>query len=91
MNRKQLINTLVTDITDISISHPVRVAIDGVDGAGKTRLADELAGKLLKYGRQVIRASIDGFHNPTQKRVARGALSPEGYDLDSFDYRGLKK
>jgi uridine kinase len=91
MDRKQLINNLATDIIGISIDHPVRVAIDGVDAAGKTFLADELAGNLKKHDRQVIRASVDGFHNPTQKRVARGALSPEGYYLDSFNYIGLMK
>ena len=91
MDRKQLINNLATDIIGISKNHPVRVAIDGVDAAGKTFLADELAGKLINHDRQVIRASIDGFHNPAPKRLARGALSPEGYYLDSFDYKGLLK
>lgn len=41
-----------------------RVGIDGVDGAGKTCLADELAGVLQAQGAPVIRASVDGFHRP---------------------------
>ena len=65
--------------------HPVRVAIDGVDAAGKTTLADELAQQSVFAQRQVIRASIDGFHFPKGRRYARGTLSPEGYFLDSFD------
>jgi uridine kinase len=42
------------------IPHPTRVAIDGVDAAGKTTLDDELAEVLRERGRGVIRASIDG-------------------------------
>ena len=42
--------------------HP-RVAIDGVDGAGKTTLPDELAPVIEGAGRGVVRASIDGLGN----------------------------
>jgi uridine kinase len=40
-------------------------------------------------GRPVIRASIDGFHQPRAVRHRRGATSPEGYYLDSFDHAAL--
>jgi uridine kinase len=66
-----------------------RVAIDGPDGAGKTTLADELAGELVDRGRQVIRASIDGFHRPRVERYRQGRDSPLGYYEDSFDYGQL--
>ncbi len=66
----------------------LRVAIDGVDGAGKTTFADELA-EVLRGARPVIRASIDSFHNPRAVRYARGRGSPEGYFHDSFNYDGL--
>ena len=59
--------------------HPdrvVRVAIDGVDGAGKTMLADALAPLIVAQGRPVIRASVDDFHNPREVRYARGKYSP---------------
>ncbi len=46
-------------------------------------------GELLIDGRPVIRASLDGFHNPSVVRYERGRLSPEGYYLDSFNYRAL--
>ncbi|MFY9570168.1 MAG: uridine kinase [Blastocatellia bacterium] len=65
------------------------VAIDGVDAAGKTTLADELVTPLERAGRSVIRASIDGFHNPAVVRYQRGDKSPEGYFRDSFNYAGL--
>jgi uridine kinase len=62
------------------------VAIDGVDGAGKTRFADELGEWIERAGRPALRASIDGFHNPRSERLRRGTASPEGYFLDSYNY-----
>jgi uridine kinase len=62
------------------------VAVDGPDAAGKTTLADRLAATL---GPEAVRASIDGFHRPAARRLARGALSPVGYYADSFDHDTL--
>lgn len=73
-----------------SLRHPVRVCIDGADGAGKTVLADELAARVGELGRATIRASIDGFHRPSGERYARYGQSPEGYYRDSFDYEALR-
>jgi uridine kinase len=67
----------------------LRVAVDGVDGAGKTTFADELVAPLEERGLPVLRASIDGFHNPRRIRYRRGRHSPEGYLLDSFDWAEL--
>ncbi len=50
----------------------VRVAIDGVDGAGKTTFADELAQALTAAGRVTIRATVDGFHHARAHRYRRG-------------------
>jgi uridine kinase len=71
--------------------HPERVAVDGPDAAGKTTLADELAEALEPVGREVIRASIDGFHRPRDERYRRGADSPRGYYEDSFDFDALRR
>jgi uridine kinase len=65
-------------------------AVDGVDGAGKTIFADELAYQLVASGRRTIRASADSFHNPRAIRYRRGRDSPEGYFRDSYDYARLK-
>ena len=70
--------------------HPLRVAVDGIDAAGKTTLADELSGQIEALGRPVIRASIDDFHYSRAHRYQRGPLSPEGYYEDSFDYEALQ-
>lgn len=69
----------------VARGRPVRVAVDGVDGAGKTTFADELATVLRAAGRTVLRASVDGFHHPREHRYHRGRSSPEGFFLDSYD------
>lgn len=66
---------------------PVLVAIDGVDASGKTILANGLAKRLEASSRQIIRASIDGFHNPRAIRYRRGRNSPVGYYHDSFNHQ----
>jgi len=63
-----------------------RVAVDGVDGAGKTHFADALGVELTVRGAKVIRVSADGFLNPPRTRHRRGRDSPEGFYRDSFDY-----
>lgn len=87
--REPLLLVLAHRISAIERTHPVRVAIDGVDAAGKTTLADELVASIETLGRPVIRASIDGFHNPAEIRYRRGRGSPEGYFRDSFNRAGL--
>ena len=69
----------------------VRVGIDGVDGAGKTMLADELRDRLAPSGRPVIRASVDAFHHPKPVRYRLGRYSPEGFYRDSYDYAALRR
>lgn len=62
------------------------VAIDGVDGAGKTTFAAELADELTDSGITVIRVSLDDFLNPPEIRHQRGRSSPEGFVADTYDY-----
>ena len=67
------------------------VAVDGVDGAGKTTFADDLAAALRATGggtaRQVVRVGLDDFHHVRQVRYRLGSTSPEGFWLDSYDLR----
>ncbi len=91
MRRNHLLEMLATRILALELPHPTRVAIDGVDAAGKTSLADELASILpAASNRQVIRASIDRFHNPREVRYRQGPDSPAGYYEDSFDLLALQ-
>jgi uridine kinase len=87
VNRADLLRELERIILDRALPHPTRVAIDGVDAAGKTTLASEIAAVLKTCARQVVRASIDGFHNP--KHVRRRDDSAEGYFRSSFNYQAL--
>jgi uridine kinase len=89
MSRSALIDSLVARIERVELGHPTRVGIDGPTAAGKTTLADELAAEFERRRRPVVRAGVDGFHNPAEIRRRRGSLSPEGYLDDSFDYHAL--
>jgi uridine kinase len=90
MSRQQTIQALAERLESIQRPHPVRVAIDGIDAAGKTTLADELASALAAAGRAVIRASVDGFQRPRAERYRRRDTSPLGYYEDAFDYPALQ-
>ena len=68
--RRELLRTVAGRVLELPRDRVTRVGIDGVDGAGKTTFADELALTLEGLGRRAIRASIDGFHSP---RVGSGA------------------
>ena len=84
---------LLTDVSETILDYrkglPLLVGIDGIDAAGKTTLADGLANRLQESHRQIIRASIDGFHNPRAIRYRKGRNSPAGYYRDSFNYRSV--
>ena len=90
MERARAIEELTSRIAAVRRPHPTRVAVDGVDAAGKTTLCDELVAPLEALGRHVVRASVDGFHHPSAIRHRRGPDSPEGYYGDAFDYASLK-
>ncbi len=88
--REEALRRLAGLIAGTAVDHPTRVAIDGPDAAGKTTLADELGATLRGSGREIIRASADGFHRPRARRHARGPDSPAGYYEDSFDSGALR-
>jgi uridine kinase len=69
----------------------IRVAVDGVSGAGKTSFAAELAIELQRAGRTVIAASADDFHHPKVQRYRLGRDSPDGHYLESYDYDAMKR
>ena len=91
MERLELLSVLSEKIASLDRPHPIRVGIDGVDASGKTRLADELVEPLEARGRPVIRASIDGFHNPRKMRYRNGRFSPSGYFNDSFNWQAVRE
>ena len=69
---------------------PVLVAVDGVDGSGKTTFAGALAAAYREAGRPVLLVHLDDFLNPRSVRYRLGRSSAEGffrdtYDLDAFE------
>ena len=89
--RRKVLSKIVQAIEKMGLPHPVRVGIDGFSASGKTVLADELAELLQEGGRKVIRAGLDGFHNPPQTRHRQGPMSVDGYVEDSFDYLAVRE
>ncbi len=89
MTRNKLLKRLASAILEKQKDSPLFVGIDGVDASGKTTLAEELVNELKESGRQIILASIDGFHCPKSIRYSKGENSPEGYYFDSFDYKAV--
>ena len=61
-----------------------RIAVDGIDCAGKSTFADRL-GSLL----QATRVSVDDFLRPPEERHARRDEA-DGYYRDSFDNRAFR-
>jgi uridine kinase len=86
-----LLASLAEAIAALHPNRRIRVAIDGVDGAGKTMFADALAPVIAARGRAVIRASVDDFLYPRAIRYARGRHSPDGFFLDSYDYEAFRR
>jgi uridine kinase len=88
--RGELLSDLVQMVGSVTVAHPVRVAIDGIPGAGKTTLADELAAVLRAQGREVVRATIEDFLNPRSVRHPWGD-SAEGWYNHSTDLDALRR
>lgn len=66
---------------------PSLIGINGVDASGKTFFAHTLADSISKKtNRQIVKISVDGFHNSENQRYKKGRNSPEGYRYDSFNF-----
>ena len=66
----------------------LRIAIDGLTGAGKTSFGHELAAALCDLGRATMRASMDDFKYPWRHARERGydRVSGEGYYRNAYDF-----
>jgi uridine kinase len=84
---------VIAQLADAStaLPRPTRVAVDGVDAAGKTTLAAALADELGRRGEEVTRLCADEYLRPPEERYRRGRESPEGYYLDSFDHEAIRQ
>lgn len=66
----------------------LRIAIDGLTGAGKTSFGHELAAALRDLGRATMRASMDDFKYPWRHAREHGydRVSGEGYYRNAHDF-----
>ena len=67
------------------LERPTLVAVDGVDGSGKTTFAERLATAYADRGRAVQVVHMDDFLNPRLVRYRMGRTSPEGFFRDTYD------
>lgn len=58
--REQVVSELLTALQTVRPDGPALIAIDGVDGVGKTHLAQELAALADAATRPILNVSIDG-------------------------------
>ena len=86
MARRELLDALSDEFLHNYARGRTLLAVDGIDGAGKTTFADALATRMGRSGHSVFRASIDDFHRPHDDRDTRAAERAEGFYRDSFDY-----
>lgn len=87
MKRDQLLASVEASILQKPSKRPLRIAVDGRTGAGKTTFADELADRLEAQGRPCLRASLDDFRLPGYRdRAAANAFTPEAFLREGHDY-----
>ena len=90
MDRASLVSLLAREIVSRKqAGKPLKAGIDGRCAAGKSSLADELGQVLNARGLEVLRASVDGFHHPRERRYSQGDFSPQGYYDDSFNWEDI--
>lgn len=89
--RRSVLRQLLAQIREINSGGRGLIAVDGLDGAGKTVLAEELVQLAAQDGlRPVASLSIDGFHHPRPVRYAKGR-GPESFYRDSYDYTAFRR
>jgi uridine kinase len=89
--REKIYIQIAKNIDFIDVKHLKRVAIDGITASGKSTFAQGLVEHLRAIGKSVIYTTLDGFHNPKEKRYRLGRKSPEGYYRDAYNYYMIKE
>lgn len=67
------------------LDRPALIAVDGVDGSGKTTFASQLAAQYAQHGRTAHVVHMDDYLNPRAVRYRLGRDSPEGFFRDTYD------
>lgn len=87
MNEKETFKLIKDNILSISErkSKPIRVAINGIEGTGKTVFAKKLTKYLKSENIIAMQISIDGFHFNKEIRYKQGRDSAKGYYEDAYN------
>ena len=85
MKKLEVFQYILEQIEKIQKDKPIRIAINGIEGTGKTTFAKGLAEYLNQKNINAIHVSIDGFHNNKEIRYRQGRDSARGYYEDSYD------
>lgn len=85
--RNHLIDIIVANSKH---GQPFVLAINGIDGSGKTFLCDQLEDQLNQKSYDVCRLSVDNFHNPKSIRYQHENQA-EAYFLDSINFELFKQ
>jgi uridine kinase len=89
MKRRQLLSLLADDIVSRKTDSPFLIAVSGITASGKSTLASELYDELVQRGHDVIRASIDNFHQPAAIRHNPAKESWRAYYEDAHNYTAV--
>ena len=87
MNSNQIFDIINNEIKNIFIkkNKPIRLGINGIEGAGKTIFAYNLTKYLNEHNINAINISIDGFHYNKTHRYKKGRDSYRGYYEDAYN------
>ena len=87
MNERKIFSLITENVLNIQKrkEKPVRIAINGIQGTGKTVFAEKLTNHLNLEKIKTIQVSIDGFHFNKKKRYKQGRHSAKGYYEDSYN------
>lgn len=86
-NTGTIVTKLAGDVA--ALRRPAVIAVDGVDGSGKTTFAGRLAAAIGNAGRAALIVHEDDFLAPREVRYRLGRHSPEGFFRDSYDLVAL--
>ena len=91
LQRTALIAALAEQVDALGPAR-LRVAVDGVTGAGKTSFGHELAAAVRALGRPTLRASLDDFKRPWSDARAKGydRVTGEGYYRNAPDFEAAR-
>lgn len=85
MQPEQIYSYIYQQIRSITKDKPVRIAINGMEGTGKTTFAGDLTNYLIAHHARAVHVSIDGYHHDRARRYRQGRDSAVGYYEDAYD------